>query len=313
MEGFLLGSGGMMPMPDRLLTALAVRLNGRCYLFDAGEAAQLGLKRVRLGVRALAVIAVSHLHADHCLGVPGLMMLRAQLPDSGPLTLLGPPGLARFVRQVQEVLEFHINYPVDFIEWSEGCSEVAYRDDQLRILWQPLKHSRFCLGYRLEERARPGKFHPDRAAALGIPEGPRWGKLQRGETVHSERGESVRADQVLGPTRRGRQVAYVVDTRPCKGIYHLCQDVDLAFMDGMFLAEDREHAVAKGHLTVAEAARIAGRARVRRLVLVHISPRYDQDDLERLASTAREHFPGAEMGRDFAIYPVPLTDQPGTP
>jgi ribonuclease Z len=309
MECILLGSGGMMPMPYRLLTSLAVRLDGRCYLFDAGEATQLGLKQVRLGVRGLAVIAVSHLHADHCLGIPGLMMLRAQMEAPQPLIVIGPPGIAQFIEQTRSVLEFYINYPVDFIEWSEGCSEVAFEDDRVRIRWHPVEHSRFCLGYRLEELDRPGRFHPQRAVALGVPAGPLWGRLQRGATLALESGAVVRPEQVLGPARRARHVAYVVDTRPCAGLDRLCRDVDMAFLDGMFRAADEHHAVAKCHLSAAEAAGIAQRAGVRRLVLVHISPRYEGADLALLEQEAREYFPGAELGRDFALYSVRLRDE----
>ena len=308
MECILLGSGGMMPMPYRLLTSLAVRLNGQVYVFDAGEAVQLGLKKARLGIRGLDVVAVSHLHADHCLGLPGLMMLRAQLNDPDPLTILGPPGIARFVSQVQESLGFYCGYPVHFREWSEDQGEVAYQDQQVRIYWQPLKHSCFCLGYRLEELERPGKFSPDRARALKVPRGPLWGMLQKGEWIHLDSGEKISPEQVLGPPRRGRSVAYVVDTRPCKGIYRLCQDVDIAFVEGMFLPEHSEHADAKGHLTVVDAARISRRAGAGRAILVHISPRYGEEDLPLLEAAARERFAQAEVGRDLEIYPVPLPE-----
>ena len=127
MECILLGSGGMMPMPYRLLTSLAVRLNGEIYLFDAGEGTQLGLKKTKIGIRRLNVLAVSHLHADHCLGIPGIMMLRAQIQDPEPLTIIGPPGLKRFIRQTHENLGFFLNFPVEFIEWSAEIGEAAYQ------------------------------------------------------------------------------------------------------------------------------------------------------------------------------------------
>ena len=291
-------------MPYRLLTSLAVRFNGRIYLFDAGEGTQLGLKRTKIGVRGLKVLAVSHLHADHCLGIPGMMMLRSQMQDPEPLTILGPRGVERFIRQTHENLGFFLNFPITFIEWQSHRGEVAYQDEQIRILWHPLEHTRFCLGYRLEELERPGKFRPHRAAALGVPQGLLWGKLQQGHSITLENGKKITPDQVLGEPRRGRHVAYVVDTRPTKGIYRLCQDADIAFMEGMFLPEDGEHADAKGHLTVVDAARIASRAGVRRAVLVHISPRYDDKELHLLAAAATARFSEAEMGEDFKVYQV---------
>jgi ribonuclease Z len=308
MDCILLGSGGMMPMPYRLLTSLAVRLNGRIYLFDAGEGAQLGLKETRTGVRGITVIAVSHLHADHCLGIPGIMMLRAQMEEPEPLTIIGPPGIERFVRQTHENLTFYLNYPVIFREWAEDGDGPAYQDERVRIRWEPVEHSRLCLGYRLEEQERAGKFHPQRAAALGVPKGPMWGRLQQGQSVVLDDGREIAAEQVLGESRRGRHVAYVVDTRPCKAIYRLLEGADIAFVEGMFLPEDGEHAEGKDHLTVADAARIAGRAAVRRAVLVHVSPRYDSETLSRLEAAAKARFDRAEMGRDFQLYPVPLPE-----
>jgi ribonuclease Z len=308
MECVLLGTGGMMPMPDRLLASLAVRLGGYCYIFDAGEGVQLGLKRTRLGMGGLTVVAITHLHADHCLGLPGLLMLRAQMDQPGPLTILGPPGIAQFVQQNQEALRFHVNYPLRFVEWQKTATDVAYQDHLVRIRWQPLEHTCFCLGFRLEERDRPGKFHPLQAQALGVPEGPLWGRLQRGETVALTSGEAIRPDQVMGPPRRGRHLCYAVDTRPCTALDELCQEVDLAFIEGMFRLEDSRHADAKQHLTVAEAAGIAFRARVKRAVLVHISPRYTVEDLPDLESEARNHFAKTDIGRDFDRYPVPYAE-----
>lgn len=308
MECILLGTGGMMPMPYRMLTSLAVRLNGRIYLFDAGEGTQLGLKKLRLGVRGLRLIAISHLHADHCLGLPGLLMLRAQMEDPTPLTILGPPGIEEFVSQNQRIMEFYTNYPLNFIEWSKEEPQPAYEDEFVRIYWHPLVHSRFCLGFRLEERERPGKFDPNLARKLQVPEGPLWGRLQRGESVSTKSGTAVGPNQVMGSPRRGRHVSFVVDTRPAKSIYLLAKDVDIAFMEGMFLPEDAAHAEAKAHMTVSDAARIARRAGARRAVLVHISPRYGTEDLERLEAAAKEQFSEATVGRDLDIYPVSYSD-----
>ena len=308
MECILLGSGGMMPMPYRLLTSLAVRVDGQIYLFDAGEGTQLGLKQTKIGVRGLDVLAVSHLHADHCLGIPGIMMLRSQMQDPEPLTILGPPGVKKFIQNAHENLEFFLNYQITFLEWSSDADEVAYQNDQVRIIWHPVEHSRFCLGYRLEELDRPGKFKPHLATSLGIPKGPHWGKLQQGQKVILDDGKEITPEQVLGESRRGRHVAYVVDTRPSKGVYRLCKDADIAFMEGMFLPEDGEHADAKGHLTVVDAARVAERAGVCRAVLVHISPRYGSDELSLLAAAAQSRFDSAEMGEDYKVYQVPLPD-----
>jgi len=298
-----------MPMPYRFLTSLAVRLEGQLYLFDAGEGCQINLKKTKLGIKPLRVLAVSHLHGDHCLGVPGLLMMRAQVPDPGPLTILGPPGIERFVECLHESLAFFLNYPISFCEWNEGSPEVAYEDEQIRILWGPLKHTTFCLGYRLEEHPRPGKFNPARAKALGIPPGPLWGRLQRGETVTLENSATISPDQVLGPPRPGRNVCYAVDTKPNKTLYRLCQDVDLAFLDGMFLPEHQEEADAKGHMTVEDAARVAQRAGAQRAILVHISPRYTEEDMEKFKEAAKGRFEKTETGTDLQSFTVPYREE----
>lgn len=308
MDCILLGTGGMMPLPDRLLTSLAVRLEGRIYLFDAGEGAQLGWKRAQLGLRGFNLLAVTHLHADHCLGVPGLLMLRAQMDDPEPFTVIGPPGVKSFLLETRKALGFHLNYPLQFIEWSDNGESLAYQDDLVRLFWEPLKHTQFCLGYRLEERERPGKFNPGRAVHLGVPKGPLWGMLQAGQEIVLNGGQAIRPDQVLGPARSGRRLAYVVDTRPAKALYKLCRNADIAFIEGMFSPEDEEHAAAKGHLTVVEAAKLAGRAGVRQAVLVHISPRYSNEDLVRLEGKAQEVFAQATLGRDLALYAVPYAN-----
>ncbi len=307
MECILLGSGGMMPMPERLLTSLLVRVEGRMYLFDAGEGTQIGLKRARSGIKALRVLAVSHMHADHCLGIPGILMMRAQVPDPGPLTLLGPPGIRHLLTQIHRSVEFHLNYPIKYVEWQQGASEEAYSDEAVRIFWAPLKHTALCLGYRLEEHPRPGTFRIAAAESLGIPKGPLWGALQRGETVTLPDGTLVRPEQVLSDSRPGRSIVFAVDTRPCKGLYRLLNHADLAFMDGMFHPRHRDEAETKGHMTTEDAARVASRSGVRRAVLVHISPRYRGEEIQELAETASRRHTEAEMGSDGAVYSVPLS------
>ena len=310
MECILIGTGGMMPMSYRMLTSLAVRLNGQLYLFDAGEGTQINWKRARLGVRGLKLIAVTHLHADHCLGIPGMIMLRGQMENPDPLTILGPPGTREFITQSQRTLEYQVNFPIHIIEWASDNSGLAYQDDQARILWQPVKHTRFCLGYRFEELDRPGKFDSARARALGVPVGPLWGKLQKGESVNTPK-KTVQPSEVLGPARRGRHIAFVVDTRPAPGVYSLCEKADLAFLEGMFLPEHSEHADVKGHMTVAEAARIARKSSAARAVLVHISPRYENSELGKLEDEARKEFNSVRIGRDLDIFEVSLPEKNG--
>ena len=277
-------------------------------MFDAGEGIQLALKRGGLGIRALDAVAITHLHADHILGLPGILMFRAQNDDPGPLTIIGPPGVRRFVQHTLEDLRYHKNYELIFHEWSPDSGEDAWSWNGHSLKWRPLEHSTFCLGYRLEEAERPGRFFPEKARALGIPEGPLWGQLQQGKGVTLDNGTEVGPLDVLGETRRGRSVAFGTDTRPCDNLVSLCAGVDLAVIEGMFTREHQDDAVEKKHMTSTEAGRIAKDAGAQRLVLVHISPRYSLNDEKQIAAEASEHFPGATVGRGLDSFEIPLPD-----
>ena len=293
MECILIGTGGMMPMSYRMLTSLAVRLNGQLYLFDAGEGTQINWKRARLGMRGLKLIAVTHLHADHCLGIPGMIMLRAQMENPDPLTILGPPGTREFISQSQRTLEYHVNFPIHIIEWASGNSDLAYQDSQARIYGNRSSIPAFAWDTGSKSWTGREDSTSARAQALGVPMGPLWGKLQKGESVNTPQ-KTVQPSEVLGPARRGRHIAFVVDTRPAPGVYSLCEKADLAFLEGMFLPEHSEHADVKGHMTVVEAARIARKSGAARAVLVHISPRYENSEIGKLEDEARKEFKSVE-------------------
>jgi ribonuclease Z len=308
MDCVVLGTGGMMPMPLRLTTSVLVRREGRMLLFDAGEGIQLALKKGGLGIRALDAVVITHLHADHVLGLPGIMMFRAQNDNPGPLTIIGPPGIGRFVHNTINDLHYHINFKFQIIEWNEKSDSDAWDWNGVTLRWDTLDHSTFCLGYRLEEPLRPGRFDLARAVALGVPEGPLFGRLQSGETVVTGGGKKVRPEEVLGSSRRGRIVTYATDTRPCAGLARLMEKADLAFIEGMFTLDHQSDATDKGHMTASEAAALAAQADLDRLVLVHISPRYSTDDEKILEQEAKAHFGRAEVARALGVYAIPLPD-----
>jgi len=305
----------MMPMPGRPLTAVAVRTGGSVYLFDCGEGTQVPYKALHVGMRALRMVAVSHLHADHCLGLPGLLMMRSQMEDPAPLTLVGPRGLERFTRHVVRDLACRITFPLEFqeidgrqrVDQGEALP-VIFEDELVRLRWAPLRHSVFCVGYRLEERARPGRFSLQAAQARGLPPGPAYGRLQAGEAVETPAGELVRPEEVLGPARRGRHVAFCTDTAPCPSLYRLLGGVDVAFLEGMFLPEHAEEARQKKHLPVTEAARISHRADAKQTLLVHLSPRYDNGQAGRVDEVAKGINPRARRGREGERLEIKLPD-----
>jgi len=315
MECVLLGTGGMMPMPGRPLTAVAVRTGGAVYLLDCGEGTQVPYKAQHVGMRALRLVALTHLHADHCLGLPGVLMLRSQMEEASPLTIVGPVGIERFTRDVIRDLACRITFRLDFVELDPLAAPgkkdplpVAYGDDLVTLRWLPLRHSVFCVGYRLEEHQRPGRFSVEAAQRLEIPSGPLYGQLQTGEAVTLPDGRTIEPTQVLGPHRTGRHVAFCTDTSPCPGLYRLMANVDLAFLEGMFLPEHAKEAAQKRHLAVTDSARIAHRSGARETILVHLSPRYDNRQARRVDEVASEVAPNVRRGRDGERFEIKLRD-----
>jgi ribonuclease Z len=234
------------------------------------------------------------------------MMFRAQNEDPGPLTLIGPPGLKRFVDNTIEVLSCHINYEYSVVEWTPSSEEVAWRWNNTQLIWAPLEHSTFCLGYRLEENTLPGRFQLDKAIALGVPMGPMFSLLQNGQAVTLKDGRVVHPKEVLGPPRAGRSMVFATDTRPCSGLSNLLHNADLAFIEGMFAMEHQADALEKKHMTACEAATAVKDAGTKRAVLVHISPRYTTADESVLETEAQEICKVVEMSKPLSMYPILL-------
>jgi len=290
-----LGTGGGVPSVERSLPSLAVQRQGELFLFDCGEAAQVQYRRAGLGFAPLAAIAITHLHGDHVTGLLGLLMSLQMADRSHPLDLYGPPGLGEYLRANVRVLRTRFDYSIRLRE--EGGEAVFRETPAYRLRAAPLDHRGLCLGFRLEEHPRPGRFDLAAARALGVPEGPLFGALQRGESVTLDDGRTIAPEAVLGPPRPGTVVAYCTDTRPCPAAIELGRDADLLIYEGTFEAGMAQEARAKGHSTVAEAARVAVEAGARELVLTHLSPRYGRTDF--LLEQAREVFPNTRIARDL--------------
>ncbi|MDR0378162.1 MAG: ribonuclease Z, partial [Spirochaetaceae bacterium] len=285
LEAFILGCGGMMPLPNRFLTSVLLRREGELFLFDGGEGTQVSLRRLNLRWKKITAIFVSHTHADHVTGIPGLLMLSSQVDRSEPLYIFGPPRLAEYIETSRRVLDMYINYEIVVKElFGPG---IVYRGEGFHIRAFPLRHTKPCLGYTLEEEMRPGEFHPEKAEALGVPRGPLWAKLQGGELVQAADGRDVHPDEVLGPARLGRKFSFVTDTLAFPEIAGNVVESDLLVCEGMFERALEESAREKKHMTAEQAARIALAARVKKLALIHYSPRYTEFDLKRLLQESR--------------------------
>lgn len=307
MEAFVLGCGGMMPLPYRHLTSVLLRRDGDLFLFDGGEGTQVSLKRLNLKWKKISAIFVSHTHADHVTGLPGIMMLSAQVDRTEPLYIYGPPNTAEYIETNRRVLDMYINYPIVVKEITAPC--IVHGGDGFYIRAFPLQHSRTCVGYTLEELDRPGEFNPERARALGVPQGPLWGRLQRGETVTAADGSTVRPDDVLGEKRNGRKFSFVTDSLYMSSIAREVRGSDLLICEGMFADDCADQAHEKRHMTARQAATLARDAGVSKLGLIHYSPRYVDHDLDIMLRQAQEVFPGTVLTRDRMVIDIPYSGQ----
>lgn len=308
MEAFVLGCGGMMPLPYRHLTSVLLRRDGDLFLFDGGEGTQVSLRRLNLKWKKINAIFVSHTHSDHVTGLPGILMLSSQVDREEPLYIYGPPKIAEYIETSRKVLDMYINYPIIVKEIEAPC--VVHSGEGFYIRAFPLEHSKTCVGYTLEELNRPGEFSPEKAEALGVPRGPLWGKLQHGECVEAKNGSLVTPEQVLGKERSGRKFSYVTDTLYLPSIAKEVQGSDLLICEGMFSDEHADQAKEKKHMTARQAGKIAHDAQVRRMGLIHYSPRYNDKELPALLEAAQENYPDAFLTRDRMQIDIPYIDRP---
>ena len=306
MEAFILGCGGMMPLPYRHLTSVLLRREGDLFLFDCGEGTQVSLRRLNLKWKKIDAIFISHTHADHVTGLPGILMLNAQVDRTEPLYIYGPPKIKEYVETSRKVLDMYINYPIVVKEIEAPCVVHSGKDFYIRAF--PLDHTKICVGYTLEELDRPGEFNPDKARELGVPVGPLWAQLQNGFEVQAADGTTVKPEQVLGEKRSGRKFSFVTDTLYKASIADEVKGSDLLICEGMFEEELIDQAKEKKHMTAVQAATIAKDADVRRMCMIHYSPRYTDRELEKLLTEAREVWPKAELSRDRMQIDIPYVD-----
>ncbi|MCI8335319.1 MAG: ribonuclease Z [Lachnospiraceae bacterium] len=298
----LLGSGGMMPLPYRWLTALMTRYNGSSLLIDCGEGTQIAIKEKGWSFKPIDIICFTHFHGDHISGLPGLLLTMGNAERTEPLTLVGPKGLERVVSALR-VIAPELPFPIRFIELSGAEEELRLGGYVIRAF--RVNHNITCYGYSLEiERA--GKFRLDRALELGIPK-PFWNKLQKGETVE-DGGRIYTPDMVMGERRKGIKVVYCTDTRPTASIAANARNADLFICEGMYGEKGKEEkAAAYKHMTFYEAAKLAREADVRELWLTHYSPSLTRP--EEYMEEVRRIFPRAAAGKDRKSVELDFEDE----
>ena len=306
MEAFILGCGGMMPLPYRHLTSVLLRRDGDLFLFDGGEGTQVSLRRLNLKWKKINAIFVSHTHADHVTGLPGILMLNAQVERTEPLFIFGPPKIKEYIETSRKVLDMYINYPIEVKEIT--APSIVFEGDGFYIRAFPLDHTKTCVGYTLEELDRPGEFNPEKAELLNVPVGPLWGKLQKGQPVVSSDGKTVFPEDVMGKKRSGRKFSFVTDTLYKTSIAKEVYGSDLLVCEAMFENDLIDQAKEKKHMTAREAALIAQDSNSLRMYMIHYSPRYNDKELEKLLLQAREIYPGAELSKDRMCIDIPYVD-----
>ena len=306
MEAFILGCGGMMPLPYRHLTSVLLRRDGDLFLFDGGEGTQVSLRRLNLKWKKINAIFVSHTHADHVTGLPGILMLNAQVERTEPLFIFGPPKIKEYIETSRKVLDMYINYPIEVKEIT--APSIVFEGDGFYIRAFPLDHTKTCVGYTLEELDRPGEFNPEKAELLNVPVGPLWGKLQKGQPVISSDGKTVFPEDVMGKKRSGRKFSFVTDTLYKTSIAKEVYGSDLLVCEAMFENDLIDQAKEKKHMTAREAALIARDSNSLRMYMIHYSPRYNDKELEKLLLQAREIYPGAELSKDRMCIDIPYVD-----
>jgi ribonuclease Z len=295
-----LGTGGSVPTARRNTASVLVARGGDRLMFDCGEGTQRQLQR-SLGLVQLDEIYLTHLHADHVLGLPGLLKTYDLNDRSAPLRVFGPRGVVPLFDTLRR-LAGRTRYPVELTELSPGDT-VTHDGYEVRCF--PVEHRIAAFGYALVEEPRPGRFDAGAAARLGVPEGPDWGRLQRGEAVGAGEAE-VRPGDVLGESRPGRRLVISGDTAPCLATAEAARGAELLVHDASFTEEEAQRAAETGHSTAGQAAALAREAEVRMLALVHISSRYH---VGAVLDEARAEFERSVAPRDFDQVEIPFAER----
>jgi ribonuclease Z len=299
-----LGTSGSVPTLSRNLPSIAVRRKSELFLFDCGEGTQRQMFIARVGFSKKARIFITHMHGDHVLGLPGLIQTMSLLGREEPLEVYGPEGLADFVDAFKRTVQFGLTFPLTVKELNDDA--LLYRTKEYEVRCVKAEHSVPTFAFAIIEKDRPGKFHPERALALGVTEGPQWSKLQYGEIVTLKNGNIVNPEDVLGPGRPGLKIVYSGDTKPSKKVMDLAKQADLLIHDCTLSDDLKDKALEEGHSTAAQAASVALEAEVVRLALFHVSARYPDPSI--LLKEAQKIFTNTFVAEDFMSMSIPYKE-----
>ncbi|MEB7543452.1 ribonuclease BN [Enterobacter huaxiensis] len=300
MELIFLGTSAGVPTRTRNVTAILLDLQHptRCglWLFDCGEGTQHQLLRTVYNPGKLDKIFITHLHGDHIFGLPGLLCSRSMAGIAHPLTIYGPKGIAEFVETTLRLSGSWTDYPLEVIEIAEGQ---VFDDGVYTVTAWPLNHPVECYGYRIEEHDKPGALNAAALMADGVKPGPMFQRLKQGETITLEDGRLVNGQDYLSAPQPGKKLAIFGDTAPCPSALLLAQGVDVMVHEATLETAMEEKANGRGHSSTRQAARLAREAGVGKLIVTHVSSRYDARGCESLLAECREVFSACELAEDF--------------
>jgi len=302
MHVIFLGTAGSVPTQERSLPAVLIKRQNEQLMFDCGEGVQRQMIKAKVGFHKKTKIFISHMHGDHVLGLPGLLQTMALMERQNKIEIYGPQGVKQFLECVRETLQFGLTFPVEIHEiYKAGavCEEKEYIVEAAKS-----NHVITSLAYAFLEKPRPGKFYPEKARALSVPEGELWSKLQHGNSIKLPDGRIVSPEDVLGSARTGRKIVYTGDTRPFEGFAKFAAHADIVIHESTFDDMLVEKAVEDGHSTPSQAAEEAKKANAKKLVLTHISARYA--DASILLAQAQKVFKNAVVAEDFLVLELPL-------
>lgn len=299
-----LGTAASIPTIARALPSVVVKRKNEVLMFDCGEGVQRQMIRASVGFHRKMKVFITHMHGDHVLGLPGMLQTMSLLDRQQKLDVYGPVGIKAFVEAISATVQFVLTFPIEIHEIKD--EGVICQEKEYEVKAAQTDHVIPSLAYALIEKPRPGRFNPKKAETLGVPEGPLWSKLQRGEKVKTLTGRVVKPEQVVGAPRPGRKIVYSGDTRPIEGLLRLAEDADLLIHESTFDDELLDKAIEDGHSTPSQAAETAKKAKVKKLILTHLSSRYKNP--QSLLEQARKIFSNVAIAEDFMEIEVPLLD-----
>ncbi|MCL0329941.1 ribonuclease Z [Apilactobacillus xinyiensis] len=302
-----LGTGAGVPGKFRNVSSTALKLLDECnsvWLFDVGEGTQQQILRSNLKPRKINKIFITHLHGDHIFGLPGLLSSRSFQGGNTPLTIYGPKGIKDFVQISLRVSQTKLSYRINYAEIDS--TGLIYQDDKFSVYTEKLDHQIECFGYRVVESDHPGELLVDKLIADNVPSGPIYGKLKDGLTVELEDGRVINGKDYLGSAQKGRIVAVFGDTRANDNSYKLAKNADALVHESTFSKDEAKLARNYYHSTCVQAAQLAQKAEVGKLLLTHISARYTGNMAKRLENQARKVFNNTKVVKDFDVVDIPF-------